>query len=462
MPRATYDDLLRVAHRWAMTANQQPGQNVGQLVVGWSEVVAATRGHLRWLRGNLRAPDLALRVDTDPDYYLHGVAQGLGAATDLLAGRSLAESHLFDDLEALSAARSRAASITTSAAAAVERGLLSAPRDEARRVKVLSRHLRRVVSELERQRAHGGSAWTTNPLSRLATAAPPPGFEPTSFVAELAASWQRAHEEIPARVLLTRDLRSITAQVRSAGGYAAHFANALVQACPDVGIEPWMVADLRKIGEEAERAEAAGKAVAMGWRSRLSDLNGRSDHPGVHHYVVLLGELRRLTMRDGRTVTAPELVTSQRSAYALIDALDELAHATHRVAQLQQEATAELIGVGGLFAPTVVVARNNPDYRHGNGNPRPTRPGSWARTTRPQDFTELTRSLDELEQHWSKTATLARRVAATPGQLRPYGGSAPLQPPLAAPSQRASRDPLVRAKPEPDRSAEMTPEVDRW
>ncbi|MFC0622430.1 hypothetical protein [Kribbella deserti] len=460
MPRATYDDLLRVAHRWAMAANQNPGHDIDQLTTGWAEVVTATCRHLNWLHSDLPSPELTVDANTSPDYYLQAVARSLGAATDLLATQTAPTSRLLDDPQALSAARYRVAAITTSAAAAVQRGLLAAPATRARQVKALGVHVQQVIAEIEAQPRTSDTPWHANPLSGLATASPPPGTEQTSYVAQLSASWQRAHEEIPAKVLLTRDLRSITAQLRSAGAYAAHFADALIQSGQTAGLEAWMVTDLAQLRDESRQAEAAGRDVAMGWRTRLSDVNGRSDHPGVDRYVVLLKELRNLTMRDGRTVDTAELVTSQRSAYALMSALDELSHASHRIAELQREAVDELIVRGMLFAPITVVARSNPDYRHGNLRYRDTTPGAWVRTSRAEDFTELTASLTAVEQHWSNSAVLAKRVAATTGQLRPYGGSIPSVPPEVR--QRFNRDPVTKASPRPEPSTQMTPEAGSW
>jgi hypothetical protein len=463
MPRARYDDLLRVARRCAVEAGRRPASHASEVAAGWRAVLVATRRHLAWLRGELSTPDIEVPVGTRSDRQLQSLARVIGVAADLLATQDLGTAEALNDLTELAAARAEVAAIAVIGARAALNALRSARGRERPDVQSLAPHLRRAIGELERL-ASPGNAEVSGPraLSGLATSAPSPAVDEVSRLAEAAARWQRAYEGIGAGGTLTRDLRSTTAQLRTAGGYALHLADCVSRVGPQLGLENQTRHDLRILIAELRDADAGGLRMAQVWKRRLSDLHGHSTFPGEHAFRDLEPVLRRVVSRDGRLRDASELIPSQRTALAVFDALDELTHATARVARIQQQTVAALIHNGRFFVPRTVIARRDPNYLGRPGAWVRYPQSNWVRTSRPDCFEELTTSLAWIVEHTSEASSAARRLAATTDQSRPFGGQSMTTPPPLIERHRNKRRSVASgiesqsAEPASDRSLELS------
>jgi hypothetical protein len=232
--RARYEDLLRLAKRRAIEVGH-PGAR-GDLAAGWARVLKACRQHLTWLRGDLEVHELTVAVDAEPDERLLELVRALGAGSDLLAAQDLTTAAAFTDAEQLGSARAEVAGVTLIAAAAVYEGL----QDQQRRggAGSFAEYLRVSMTELEMIAQAAGSSGGLGTLAGLTAASPPIPIDELSSISRAAAQWQHAHELSDTTALLTRDLRSITAQLRTVSGYAWHIANSLFLSPRNLGVFP--------------------------------------------------------------------------------------------------------------------------------------------------------------------------------------------------------------------------------
>lgn len=149
-------------------------------------------------------------------------------------------------------------------------------------------------------------------------------------------------------------------------------------------------------------------------------MSGQSNTPGEVAFLDLSTALNRVIRRDGQLLQAQDLVPNRRTAAELLDAIDELVCSAHRVARFQQHAVAGLILEGRLFVPRRELARRYPMYlrRPGAGSRSPQ--ARWVRTNLPNCFDELTDALAWSADHLTVAADVARRMAGTAYQSRPY------------------------------------------
>jgi hypothetical protein len=435
--RARYEDLLRVAKRRAIEVGH-PGAR-GDLAAGWARVLKACRQHLIWLRGDLEVPELVVAVDAEPDERLIALARALGAGADLLAAQDLTTAAAFTDTEQLVSARAEVASVTLIAAVAVSEGL----EDQQGRgdAESFAGNLRASMTELEMIAQGAGSSTGFGMLAGLTAASPPIALDEVSSISRAAVHWQHAHELSDSTSLLTRDLRSITAQLRTVSGYAWHLATSLLLSPKSLeGSEEQLEIAMSRL----RRAQAGAQQCAHSWQRRLSDVGGRSSLPGEVAFKDLQVALDQLLKRDGRLLSPADLVTSRQTAGVLLDALDELVYSAHRVAYLQQYATAGLIMRGRLFVPLRVLVKRDPDYLHRPGaNWRnPLMP--WARTSRSDCFADLTASLAAVTHHLMDASRLTSELTGTAKDSRPYGGELAGRTPMPRIEAPARRQVLSR------------------
>jgi hypothetical protein len=192
------------------------------------------------------------------------------------------------------------------------------------------------------------------------------------------------------------------------------------------------------------RAQVAAQRCAHNWQRRLSDVGGGSSLPGEVAFKDLQVALDQVLKRDGRLLSPADLVTSSKTAGGLLDALDELGYSAHRVAYLQQYATAGLIMRGRLFVPLRVLVRRDPDYVHRPGaNWRnPLMP--WARTTRSDCFADLTASLAAVTDHLLDASRFTSELTGTAKDSRPYGGESASRTPMPRIDRPSRRQVLSR------------------
>lgn len=410
--RATYEDLLRTARRLAVNAHRGRYADEDQLMAEWQSVLDAAVGHLRWLRYELRATDRSERWAEPSNNSLGRLARAIGAGGDLLATQDPAAAVALDDHGHLIAARAEVAAITLIAARVVLRCI---------RVRTPGRlHLLTVVAELEELAREDVRRTGLGALGRLTAGLPAAPVDGVSLLARAAARWARAHEVLPPTSLLTRDLRSTTAQLRTVCGYAAHVVDHLL-ATPAADLDAGQVLDLKILKAGLRSADDGAMRVAESWRRRLSDLTGLSTTPGEIAFDELREALDSVVRRDGRLLRPAELVRSRRAAGGLLDALDELVSSTDRVATYQQSAVAGLIRTGRLFVPRHQAARVELLYlRRPGGGSRPLQ-SCWVRTNIPDCFDELTQALAWSVDHLAVATGIARRLTGTERQLRPTG-----------------------------------------
>jgi hypothetical protein len=249
------------------------------------------------------------------------------------------------------------------------------------------------------------------------------------MVAGAAVRWERAHGETPPKALLTRDLRSTTAQLRMVGGHAWHIADALL-AAPAAELDAGQRLDLQVLRSALRAVDAGAMRVAQSWQRRLSDLNGRSEAPGEVAFVDLKSVLDRVVRGHDGLHSPDKLVTSRLVAARLLDALDELVWSAEQVARGQQSAVAGLIREGRMFVPRRDVARLELAYlRRPGGGSRPLQ-AWWVRTNLANCFDDLTNALAWSADHLTHAADVARRLAGTSRMSR---RSAEQQPRMPAP-----------------------------
>lgn len=410
--RARYEDLLHVARRTAEDAARRHAG--GDLAAGWASVVRAAEAHLAWLRGGLDVPQFD-GGDGEPDVRLAAVARAIGAGADLLAAQDLTTAHAFAQLSELASARAEVAGIVLVAGAAATARIAKSPGDES--MERLREHLAIAMPRLKKIAQSNRRYPNLGALGGLTSGAPSFELDGPSWIARASVRWQRAHEQTDASSLLTRDLRSTTAQVRTATGYAAYLVDSLSHLRGGV---PKIL--LRRLKGSLRRADVAAQYTAHGWQRRLSDVGGQSAAPGEAAFNELLQALTETLRPEGRLVAADVLVSDSQAAKRLLDALDELVYSAHRVVELQQSATAILIMQGRLFAPRSVVAPRDEQYLTRYQVERKHVRNPWVRTDRPDCFVDLTTSLSEVSEELLASSRAARELTGAGDDLRPYGG----------------------------------------
>jgi hypothetical protein len=421
--RVIYEDLLWVARRDAVSAYNSSEADTSDLVAGWQATLTAARHHLRWLRLEMSTEDFASVAVGPAAGPLYALAQSLGAGGDLLASQNGSTCFALEDERSVLAARSEVASIAALGARAALTRLTRQRSRGDESDSPLFRHLVEVIAELEFLRGHDSTDVGT--LRGLSATLPITPVDEPSRVVRLAADWQSAHETTSPRGVLTRDLRSSTAQLRTVVGYASHLAG-LLSAAGDVGEE------LSKLSCALHAAGGAAARVAHSWRTRLSDLNGRSEGSAEALFAGLLTALRGW-LRDGERLRDPEQVVTDELAAAVVrDVVDELVHAARRVAIVQQDAVTGLVMRGELFVPRAELAKRDSEYEFRPSVWRMRYPQRhWVRTNRSSCFDELTSALAEVADQLSAAADAAQRVAGTSSLRRPFGPDRVSAPPVA-------------------------------
>ncbi|MET9311020.1 hypothetical protein ABZX12_04290 [Kribbella sp. NPDC003505] len=146
--RATYEDLLCTARRIAVGALRGIYPNESEVMADWNGLLAATKNHMRWLRGGMRTEPKALDPVVCSGNGLGRLAQAIGAAADLLAVQDSGAAAALDVREDLVAARAEVASIALMGARVVVRNT---------RARTPGRtHLTVVMKELEQGSSSSG------------------------------------------------------------------------------------------------------------------------------------------------------------------------------------------------------------------------------------------------------------------------------------------------------------------
>ncbi|GAB2679261.1 hypothetical protein [Kribbella swartbergensis] len=410
--RATYEDLLRTARRMAVNAHRGIRADEASLMADWEAVLAATVVHLRWLRGRLTTHSPMGAPVRVSDTSLGRLAQALGAGADLIATQTPNTASVLNDHEALAAARAEVAAIALIGERAVLRDIRTRTPGH--------HHLLTVMAELESLAQADVRRRGLGALGALTTGGPPAPVDGLSTLVHHSARWERAHASVPPLTLLTRDLRSTTAQLRTVCRHVWRFADHLL-AAPQAELDARQRLDLMTLKAGLRAFEAGAVRAAECWRRRLSDLRGQSSSPGEVAFLDLRAALDQVVRSDGRLLSPAELVPNGRAAAALLDAMDELLWSADQVARNQKHAVAGLILEGRLFVPRREVARANLTYlRRPSGGSRPLQ-ARWVRTNLANCFDELTDGMTWSVDHLAVAADVARRLAGTSHQSRPAG-----------------------------------------
>jgi hypothetical protein len=410
--RATYEDLLRAARRMAVNAHRGTYAEEAELMDDWQAVVAATAIHLRWLRSRLSTTRPIRRSPKVSDSSLGRLARAIGAGADLLAMQDSRTAASLGDKDDLDAARAEVAATALIGARVVLRDIRTKTPGYT--------HLLTVMAELEQHAQTDVRRTGLGALGSLTAGVPPVPVDGSSMLARNAARWERAHASIPPLTLLTRDLRSTTAQLRTVCGHVWHLADHLL-AAPSAELDAGQQLDLRTLKAGMRAVDAGANRVAQSWRRRVSDLSGQSNTPGEVAFLDLRAALDRVMRRDGRLIRPGELAPNRRVAAGLLDAMDELVWSADQVAGKQQHAVAGLILEGRLFVPRLDVAKVNLIYlRRPGGGSRPLQ-SRWVRTNLANCFDELTQALAWSADHLTVAVDVARRLAGTSHQSRPAG-----------------------------------------
>ncbi len=413
--RTTYEDLLRVARRTAIEAARSGYTDGSQAVNDWSAVVAASAHHFRWLRHRLKAAKLYDGSAAQTDRPLGRLAQVIGAGSDLLASQDAANALLLDDPRSLHAARAELAT-TVLIGADCAMSWTRSKTSERRRLAVTRRELEAL--------ADVPAAWPgLGALGDLATGQPISAENSLSVLARYASRWERADDGLPLEALLTRDLRSTTAQVRTVCGYVWHLADGGL-ASPHADLGNRYGSQLRLLKQHIRAAEAGALRVAESWRRRLSDLYGATGAPSEVAFMALKDALDQAVRPGGTLLGAEELVPDQSTGLRLVQALDELVWSTEQVTRQQQRAVAALVARGRLFVPRQEASKLDIRYLRRPANSRPLQ-ARWLRTNEPAFFAELTASMGWTADHLTAASDVVRRLAGTFQERRPgHGGAA--------------------------------------
>ncbi|GAA1559366.1 hypothetical protein GCM10009741_75490 [Kribbella lupini] len=448
--RARYEDLLTVARRRAEDSAGRVSTDPEQAGAGWTAVLAATRRQMTWLRFELRIPD-AGKPPSHGDPALMAVAQALGAASDLLAGQDAVTAAVLDDREALIAARAMVANIASTAAGSALGAMTSVgkrrrtveQRSLARQLRFARRELEPVVAQ---QNGHVLGA-----LGGLTAGMPSSGTKVWEQIAYAAAHWERLNDEVPARSLLTRDLRSVTAQIRTAAGHGRYLVRAVGSSAERLGFGDATILRLRRANTALRRSDANSIRTAAAWSRNVSDLGGVTTVPGEVAFSDLHEAVRRAIGGPGGALRpAEELIPDRWTAGALLEAADELVHSAHQVALLQQRAVFDLVMEGRLFIPRLQAVRLDPAYRQLTAAPVGKRQRTWVRADRIDFVPELTESLASVTELLGEAALVCRQLADTDDERRPTRLAAPTKP--GSPDRSRKRRGVTSRADQPDTS----------
>ncbi|MFF1819814.1 hypothetical protein ACFVWG_21110 [Kribbella sp. NPDC058245] len=346
------------------------------------------------------------------------MAQAIGAGSDLLALQDAANASLLDDPWRLRAARAEVAAIALIGADCVI-GHTRSRTPERRLAELTSGELDKIASD-------GGLSGGLGELGLLSAGGPVSADDELSMLPRYASRWERADDDIAVETLLTRDLRSTTAQIRCVCGYIWHLAGHL-HASSHAELGAVRRLELGVLKQTVRAAEAGALRTAESWRRRLSDLDGHTGTPSEAMFVELRAALDQLVRPDGQLLGADTLVTDQATAVRILEAVDEIVWSAEQVARRQQRAAAVLVSHGRLFVPRQDVSNQDPRYLNTPTNTRLLQ-SRWLRTTRPEFFAALTAGLAWTADHLSVASDIARRLAGTSQERRPSHGQ-PLRRP---------------------------------
>jgi hypothetical protein len=394
---------------------------------------------MAWLKYELEVPDVR-HPAAHGDPALMAVARPLGAASDLLAVQDAVTASVLDDRVSLVGARAAVAAIASLAA----RSALDAMTSVSRRRRTveqrsLATHLRIARKELEPIAAQVSNSQHLGALGGLATGMPATSGEVYAQIARAAAHWQRLHEEIPAQSLLTRDLRSITAQIRTAAGHGRYLVRAVGASAQRLGFGGAAVMRLRKANTALRRSDTGSIRTTAAWNRHLSDLGGTTSLPGEFAFRELHEAVRRTVVQpDGALRPIAELIPDRWTADAVLGAVDEIVHSAHQVAAMQQRAVFDLVIAGRLFVSRSQAIRVDPTYQQLTVAPVGKPQRNWVRAERIDFVAELTEPIAATTELLSQAALVCRQLAHTEVQRRPTR--------LESPTRIAGPDPKRRPR----------------
>ncbi|MBP2351737.1 hypothetical protein JOF29_002820 [Kribbella aluminosa] len=388
-----------------MSAQRGIYPDESEVMGDWQAVLSATKHHLHWLRGQLRTKPRGEPAPAErSDNALGRLAQAIGAGADVLAVQDAAAAAALEVSDDLIAARAEVAAIALMAARVVVRN--PRPRIPGRS------HLRRVMQELAQIAEADVRRCGLGGLADLAAGGPAALDDGLSMVPVAAARWERAHASVRPETVLTRDLRSTTAQLRTVGGSLWHVASQLLSS-PSAGLDPDQRCGLGELRSVLRDFESSAGGVERAWRRRLSDLSGLSESPGEAAYLDLMRAVDGV-LRDDRGLRAPHgLVPDRRAAVRLIDAVDEVLWSAEQVCRHQLDTVRWLIGAGRLFVPRHEAVHADIYYlRRPTGGSRPLQ-AKWVLTHNAGCFDELAADLDESADRLKAASRVARGLAGT-------------------------------------------------
>jgi hypothetical protein len=453
--RTRYEDLLIVARRRAEDSVGRVSTDPVQAAAGWMAVLAATQRQMTWLRFQLRIPEMG-KPPSYGDPALMAVAQALGAASDLIAGQDAGTAAVLDDRDSLVAARAVIANIASIAAGSALDAMTSVgKRRRTVEQRSLARQLRFARRELEpiiaQQNGH-----VLGPLGGLTAGMPGTGNKIWEQISYAAAQWERLSEEVPVRSLLTRDLRSVTAQIRTAAGHGRYIIRAVGASAERFGFDREKIKRLRSASTALRRSDASSIRMAAAWSRNLSDMGGTTTLPGEVAFSELHGAIRSTIGRPGSGLRPiDELIPDRWAAGALLETADELIHSTHQVALMQQHAVFDLVAAGRLFVPRIHAIRIDPSFQHLTTAPLGKRQRTWVKAERIDFVPELTASLAAVTDLLGEAALICKQLAETDEERRPTRLGAPTRP--GSPDRGWRRTALSqrRDQPEPSPAVEL-------
>lgn len=239
----------------------------------------------------------------------------------------------------------------------------------------------------------------------------------SAMIAPLAARWERAHASVGPENVLSRDLRSTTAQLRTVGGQVWHLATHLLSS-PSAGLAAGERLDLQTIRRAMRRFDSGSFLVDRLLRRRLSDLHGPTSSLGEAAFQDLKDSFDDL-LRDDRGLRSPrDLAPNHRSAVKLVDAVDELLWSAERVSRRQLDTVNWMIAGGRLFVPRHEAVYADLSYLRRPGGGARFLQQWWVRTDRVGCFEELTAGLADAAECLKVASDVARRLAGTSSMSR--------------------------------------------
>ncbi|MGC4939893.1 hypothetical protein [Kribbella sp. DT2] len=403
---------------------------------------------MTWLRFELSIPD-AGKPPSHGDPALMAVAQALGAASDLLAGQDAVTAAVLDDRDALVAARAVVANIASIAADSALDAMTSvSKRRRTVEQRSLARQLRFARRELEPIVAQRNGN-VLGALGGLTAGMPATGTKIWEQIAYTAAHWERLNDEVPARSLLTRDLRSVTAQIRTAAGHGRYLVRAVGSSAERLGFGDATILRLRTANTALRRSDASSIRTAAAWSRNVSDLGGVTTLPGDVAFGELHDAVRRAIGGPGGALRpAEELIPDRWTAGALLEAVDELVHSSHQVALMQRRAVFDLVMAGRLFIPRLHAVRLDPAYLQLTAAPIGKRQRTWVRAERIDFVPELTTSLASVTELLGEAALACRQLADTDDERRPTRLEPPTRP--GSPDRSRKRRAVASRPDQPD------------